>query len=129
MYFRTSSSVMPMPVSEIRMIFFSLSTVTVAAICSSLSGCSIRNLVIASQALLTASRRKISLSEYSHRLITGIIFCASIDTEPFSFWIAIVLKLPFVYTHIRRNILDCTGIVAPPISICKQKLALSPREC
>ena len=85
MYFRTSSAVMPMPVSEIRIVFFSLSTDTVTAISSSLSGWSMRNLVIASHALDTASRRKISLSEYSQRLITGIIFCASMDTDPFSF--------------------------------------------
>ena len=84
-YRRTSSSVMPIPVSEIRMVFFSLSTDTVTVMGSSLSGCSIRNLVIASHAFDTVSRRKISLSEYSHFLITGMIFCASIETEPFSF--------------------------------------------
>ena len=41
-----------------------------------------RYFVMASQALLTTSRRKMSLSEYSQRLITGMIFSASIETLP-----------------------------------------------
>ena len=44
-----------------------------------------RIFVIASHALLTISRTKMSLSEYSHFLITGMMFCAWIDTLPVFF--------------------------------------------
>ena len=80
---------MPMPLSLIVRVFFSLSTVTMTDISLSSSGFVMRYFVIASQPLLTTSRRKMSLSEYSQRLMTGIIFWASIDTEPFSISIAI----------------------------------------
>ena len=124
MYFLTSSAVMPMPVSEMVLVFCSLSTATFTFISSSLSGCSMRNLVIASQALLTASRRNISLSEYSQRLMTGIIFWASIDTEPFCFLIAIVY-IPLIASEFGAFLLR-KRILAPRPSICKKKLALSP---
>ena len=104
--------------------FCSLSTATFTFISSSLSGCSMRNLVIASQALLTASRRNISLSEYSQRLMTGIIFWASIDTEPFCFLIAIVY-IPLIASEFGAFLLR-KRILAPRPSICKKKLALSP---
>ena len=40
-------------------------------------------LVTASQPLATSSRMKISLSEYSQRLITGMMFCAWMEILPF----------------------------------------------
>ncbi len=65
---------MPMPVSLMVRVLFSLSTVTMTDISLSSSGFVMRYFVIASQPLLTTSRRKMSLSEYSQRLMTGIIF-------------------------------------------------------
>ena len=73
---------MPMPSSMKRSSFAALSTCTrTLAPCASWES-TMRSLVMASQPLETTSRMKMSLSEYSHFLMIGMIFCASIDTFP-----------------------------------------------
>jgi len=54
------------------------------------------SLTIASEALETISRRKISLSEYSQRLMTGKIFLVSTEMPPFSFIICSDMKISFL---------------------------------
>ncbi len=87
MYFTTSSSVMPMPLSMKVSVPASLSTTT-----SMRSGASSRvawpvlasqrSFLMASQALEIISRTNMSLSEYSHCLMTGMMFSALIETVP-----------------------------------------------
>ena len=88
MYLTISSSDMPMPLSMKVSVPFSLSVIT-----SMRSGASSpwawplltsqRYLRMASQPLATSSRMKMSLSEYSHCLMTGMMFSACIETVPF----------------------------------------------
>ena len=73
---------MPMPLSLKVSSPFSASSVTVTRQSSSAPGESIFCLVMASQPLETISRIKMSLSEYSHRLMIGIMFCAWMEILP-----------------------------------------------
>lgn len=78
MYFWTSSPVMPMPLSSMLRVRASLSVRTTMRGASSLGACpreaSFWYLEMASAALEIISLKKISLSEYSHFLMTGMIF-------------------------------------------------------
>ena len=87
MYLTISSSVMPMPLSVKVSVPASLSiTTSMRSGASSASAwpldASQRYFFTASQALDTISRTNISLSEYSHCLMTGMIFSALIETVP-----------------------------------------------
>ena len=101
MYFFTSSASMPMPLSRTVMVraFLLTETSMRPAVSMSLTSPSeIRrcSLTIASEALETISRRKISLSEYSQRLMTGKIFLVSTEMPPFSFIICSDMKISFL---------------------------------
>ena len=89
MYFTTSSPVMPRPLSMNWIVpFFGLVITSTrysgfSSTCASPLFASRFSLLIASQPLDTSSRTKMSLSEYSHCLMTGMMFSALMDTVPF----------------------------------------------
>jgi hypothetical protein len=89
MYFLISSAVMPRPWSEIVILRASLSTVTrtfssPSSPLYSPSAARLLSFWVASTALLTNSRRKISWSEYKNFLIIGKMFSVWMEMEPVS---------------------------------------------
>ena len=91
MYFLTSSAVMPMPLSvKVSVPFSASATTSMRQGASPSSGARLASpieirrfiLLTASQPLETSSRTNISLSEYSHFLMTGMIFSALMEIVP-----------------------------------------------
>src|SRR4051812_48408678 len=114
-YFLISSAVIPIPLSEIVIVFaFSSSFTRMLRSPSSLLYCpseeSLFTFCVASTALLTSSRRKISLSEYRNFLMIGNIFSVWIDIVPFSSTMVVEIYCCLLHELRRITRIHCSSI-------------------